>query len=126
MSGHFVCSFPSKVIQTSLEQKPILKLRSFLTLSPEISLPRFVLATFVFRHRHLRSSNVRASRGYLVYKQPDTFYTALADFLDDGSNAIFESDIIYDDDDLIKVLREGWLSHQAALYRTKYLFFPCE
>ncbi|CAN0336892.1 unnamed protein product [Ascophyllum nodosum] len=51
------------------------------------------------------SSNVRASRGYLVYKQPDTFYTALADFLDDGSNAIFESDIIYDDDDLIKISR---------------------
>ena len=45
------------------------------------------------------------SGGYSVYKDPDTFYTALADFLGDDSNARFESDVVYEEgDDFIKVV----------------------
>lgn len=53
-------------------------------------------------YRH-RSANIGSSGAYPVYEDPDTFYTALNDFLDDSSNARFESEIIFDDDGLIKV-----------------------
>lgn len=38
-----------------------------------------------------------------MYEDPDSFYEALNDFLDDSSNVRFESEIIFDDDGLIKV-----------------------
>ena len=58
---------------------------------------------FVCPHHRLLSSNVGTSKDYMVYEQPGTFYTALADFLNNDSHALFESDVIYDNDGLLKV-----------------------
>ena len=60
-------------------------------------------AKFRFRHRRLHNGSVSTSGSFLVYEQPDTFYTALADFLDDDKYALFKSSIIHDDGGLIKV-----------------------
>ncbi|CBJ26537.1 conserved unknown protein [Ectocarpus siliculosus] len=51
------------------------------------------------------SANVGTSGGYPVYDDRDTFYTALSAFLADEDNARFLTDVIFDDDGLIKISR---------------------
>lgn len=43
------------------------------------------------------------STGYAVYDDRATFYSALAAFLEDGDNSRFVSDIVYTDNEDIKV-----------------------
>ncbi|CAM9260832.1 unnamed protein product [Ectocarpus sp. 13 AM-2016] len=51
------------------------------------------------------SANVGTSGGYPVYDDRDTFYTALSAFLADEDNARFLTDVIFDDEGLIKISR---------------------
>ncbi|CAM9391119.1 unnamed protein product [Ectocarpus sp. 12 AP-2014] len=51
------------------------------------------------------SANVGSSGGYQVYDDRDTFYTALSAFLADEDNARFLTDVIFDDEGLIKISR---------------------
>eukprot|EP00752_Nemacystus_decipiens_P004731 g4312.t1 len=53
------------------------------------------------------SANVGTSGGYQVYDDPATFYTALSEFTEDGVNARFLADVIFDDDGTIKICRSG-------------------
>ena len=52
---------------------------------------------------HARSANVGSSGGYPVYEDRDTFYTALSEFIQDGENARFQSDLVFKDDETIEV-----------------------
>ena len=60
------------------------------------------MIAFVTRARVSCSANVGTSGGYQVYDDPATFYTALSEFTEDGVNARFLSDVIFDDDGTIK------------------------
>lgn len=56
------------------------------------------------------SASVSVSGGYPVYDDPNTFYVALMDFFDDDSGVRFESELVYNDYGLIKVLRSTRVS----------------
>lgn len=49
------------------------------------------------------SSNVGTSGGYAVYEDRATFYTALSEFVEDGENARFLSDVVFNEDGTILV-----------------------
>eukprot|EP00903_Cladosiphon_okamuranus_P015713 g14505.t1 len=49
------------------------------------------------------SANVGTSGGYPVYDDPATFYTALSEFTEDGENARFLSDLVFNDDGTILI-----------------------
>eukprot|EP00752_Nemacystus_decipiens_P003669 g3381.t1 len=51
------------------------------------------------------STHMGASGGFPVYDDPDTFYTALSAFTQDGDNSRFESEIVYDTDGTIAISR---------------------
>eukprot|EP00903_Cladosiphon_okamuranus_P022061 g20288.t1 len=51
------------------------------------------------------SANVGASGGYPVYDDQATFYTALSEFTEDGENARFLSDLVFNDDGTILISR---------------------
>ncbi|CBN79522.1 similar to Patched domain-containing protein 3 [Ectocarpus siliculosus] len=51
------------------------------------------------------STNVGTSGGYPVYEDRDTFYTALAEFTQDGDNSRFLSDFVYKTDGTIEISR---------------------
>lgn len=49
------------------------------------------------------SVNVATSGGYTVYVDPNTFYTALSEFMEEDENAGYLSDVIFSEDGTIKV-----------------------
>ncbi|CAM9128130.1 unnamed protein product [Ectocarpus sp. 8 AP-2014] len=51
------------------------------------------------------SANVGTSGGYVVYEDRATFYTALSAFAEDGANARFLEDVVFNDDGTIKISR---------------------
>ncbi|CAM9359667.1 unnamed protein product, partial [Ectocarpus fasciculatus] len=51
------------------------------------------------------SANVGTSGGYPVYDDRNSFYTALSAFLEDEDNARFLTEVIFDDEGLIKISR---------------------
>lgn len=52
------------------------------------------------------STHVGTSGGFPVYDDPDTFYTALSEFTQDGANSRFASGIIYETDGTIAVSKK--------------------
>eukprot|EP00752_Nemacystus_decipiens_P008590 g7670.t1 len=51
------------------------------------------------------STNVGMSGDYMVYNDRATFYSAVAEFVVDGDNARFESDVVFNDDGTILISR---------------------
>ncbi|CAM9459613.1 unnamed protein product, partial [Scytosiphon promiscuus] len=51
------------------------------------------------------SANVGMSDGYPVYDDPDTFYTALSEFMEEDDSATYLSDVIFNDEGTIEISR---------------------
>ena len=57
------------------------------------------------------------SGGYSVYDDRATFNTAVAEFVQDGENARFESDVVFNDDGTILVSLITNHSHSSGVHK---------
>lgn len=71
------------------------------------------------------SGSVGTSGGYAVYEDRQTFYTALAEFVEDGVNARFQSDLVYNDDGEIEASLGTTITLKKMHIHLVSHFLPC-